>query len=120
MRSASELNRRSPGLTCAVALASAAGTAVGQPVEVRVKGEDPDVSSSIADLIKDRLARYEGVVEIDDDMTPGKSELRVSVLQDRAALYGLTVARHLAAVLGRASRESRRRSTGARETTRST
>jgi len=67
------------------------GPPSGKPVEVRVEGEDPVVLSSIATLLKDRLAEIDGVVEIDDDTRPGKSELRVSVLQDRAALYGLTV-----------------------------
>jgi len=67
------------------------GPPSGDPVEVRVEGEDPVVLSQIAGLLKDRLAGMEGVVEIDDDTIPGKSELRVSVLQDRAALYGLTV-----------------------------
>jgi HAE1 family hydrophobic/amphiphilic exporter-1 len=59
---------------------------------VRVKGEDPGVLNLIADRLKAKLAEYPGVVEIDDDLTPGKSEMRVSVVQDQAALYGLTVA----------------------------
>ncbi len=67
------------------------GPPSGNPVEVRVEGEDPIVLSTIAGLVKGRLAEVPGVVEIDDDTTPGKSEMRVSVIQDRAALYGLTV-----------------------------
>jgi len=67
------------------------GPPSGRPVEVRVRGEDPAVLGVIASSIKKKLAEHEGVVEIDDDLVPGKSEMRVSVLQDRASLYGLTV-----------------------------
>ena len=67
------------------------GPPSGRPVEVRAKGEDPRVLARIADEIKSKLAAYRGVVDIDDDMTRGKSELRVSIVQDEASLYGLTV-----------------------------
>jgi multidrug efflux pump len=67
------------------------GPPSGRPVEVRVKGEDPRVLAKIADEMKAKLAEHQGVVDIDDDMTPGKSELRVSIVQDEASLYGLTV-----------------------------
>jgi multidrug efflux pump subunit AcrB len=68
------------------------GPPSGRPVEVRVKGDDPKMLELLAEKIKTTLAGYEGVVEIDDDLTPGKSEMRVSIIQDQASLYGLTVA----------------------------
>jgi multidrug efflux pump subunit AcrB len=64
----------------------------GRPVEARVKGDDPGMLEFLADRIKNVLSGYEGVVEIDDDLTPGKSEMRVSIVQEQASLYGLTVA----------------------------
>ncbi len=68
------------------------GPPSGRPVEVHVTGEDPKTLEQIADMVKAKLAEYEGVVEIDDDMRAGKSELRVAIDQDKASLYGLTVA----------------------------
>ena len=67
------------------------GPPSGKPVEVRVKGDDPEVLRTIADDMKRTLASYPGVVDIDDDTRPGKSELRASVVQREAALYGLSV-----------------------------
>ncbi|MCD4690431.1 efflux RND transporter permease subunit, partial [bacterium] len=80
-----------PGLTWLSLSRPLQGPPSGMPVEVRVEGEDPVVLSEIAAQIKEKLAGFSGVVEIDDDTTPGKSELRVSVLQSKAALHGLTV-----------------------------
>lgn len=67
------------------------GPPSGKPVEVRVEGDDPEMLEFIAGRIQDKLAEYPGVVEIGDDLTPGKSELRVSVIPGQASLYGLTV-----------------------------
>jgi len=68
------------------------GPPSGRPVEVRVTGEDPRMLEFLAERVKSTLGGYEGVVEIEDDLTPGKSEMRVDVVQDQASLYGLTVA----------------------------
>lgn len=80
-----------PGLTFLSLSRPQQGPPSGQPVEVRVKGDDPRILRRIADEMKAWLAGFPGVVDIDDDMSPGKSELRVSIIQDRASLYGLTV-----------------------------
>jgi multidrug efflux pump subunit AcrB len=81
-----------PGLSSLWLSRPTQGPPSGRPVEVRVKGEDPRMLEFLAGRIKTTLAGYDGVVEIDDDLTPGKSEMRVSVIQEQAALYGLTVA----------------------------
>jgi multidrug efflux pump subunit AcrB len=81
-----------PGLTSLWLSRPTQGPPSGRPVEVRVKGEDPRMLEFLAGRVKTTLAGYDGVVEIDDDLTPGKSEMRVSVIQEQAALYGLTVA----------------------------
>jgi multidrug efflux pump subunit AcrB len=80
-----------PGLTFLSLSRPQQGPPSGRPVEVRVRGENPETLEHIAGLVKATLAEYEGVVEIDDDMRPGKSELRVTIDQDKASLYGLTV-----------------------------
>lgn len=80
-----------PGLTFLSLSRPQQGPPSGQPVEVRVKGDDPRVLRKIADEMKAWLADYPGVVDIDDDTAPGKSELLVSVIQDQATLYGLSV-----------------------------
>jgi len=80
-----------PGVTSLWLSRPQQGPPSGRPVEVRVKGEDPRMLEFLADIIKSTLTDYEGVVEIEDDLTPGKSEMRVSVIQDAASLYGLTV-----------------------------
>ena len=81
-----------PGLMSLSLTRPQQGPPSGKPVEVRVKGEDPAVLERIALQMQEALEQYPGVVEVDDDLTPGKSELRVEVLRDRASLYGLTVA----------------------------
>ena len=81
-----------PGLMSLSLTRPQQGPPSGKPVEVRVKGEDPAVLERIALQMQEALEQYPGLVEVDDDLTPGKSELRVEVLRDRASLYGLTVA----------------------------
>jgi multidrug efflux pump subunit AcrB len=80
-----------PGLASLWLARPQQGPPSGRPVEVRVKGDDPRMLEFLADRVKGILAGYEGVVEIDDDLTPGKSEMRVAIVQDQASLYGLTV-----------------------------
>jgi HAE1 family hydrophobic/amphiphilic exporter-1 len=80
-----------PGVTSLWLARPQQGPPSGRPVEVRVKGEDPKMLEFLADRVKTTLTGYEGVVEIEDDLTPGKSEMRVSVIQDQASLYGLSV-----------------------------
>jgi multidrug efflux pump subunit AcrB len=80
-----------PGLTFLSLSRPQQGPPSGRPVEVRVKGDDPRVLREIADEMKAWLAEFPGVVDIDDDTSPGKSELRVTVIPEQAALYGLSV-----------------------------
>jgi len=79
-----------PGLTFLSLSRPQQGPPSGRPVEVRVKGEDPGVLRRIANEMEALLATYPGVVDIDDDMTPGKSELNARIIPEAAALYGLT------------------------------
>jgi multidrug efflux pump subunit AcrB len=80
-----------PGLTWLSLSRPVQGPPTGMPVEVRIKGDDLETLRAIAGQIRAKLAEFPGVVDIDDDAKPGKSELRVTVDQERASLYGLTV-----------------------------
>ncbi len=62
-----------------------------KPLEIRLQGHDLDQLRRAADEVRDKLATYDGVYDIDDDLVPGKRELLVS-LKPVARALGLTVA----------------------------
>lgn len=62
-----------------------------KPLEIRLLGNDLDELRRAADEVRAKLSEFEGVFDIDDDLRPGKRELRV-VLKSEAANLGLTVA----------------------------
>lgn len=62
-----------------------------KPLEIRLLGNDLDELRLAADEVRAKLDEFEGVFDIDDDLRPGKRELRV-VLKTEAANLGLTVA----------------------------
>ncbi|MCP4250040.1 MAG: efflux RND transporter permease subunit, partial [bacterium] len=64
---------------------------VGKPVEIRLLGQDLEQLRRAADEVRDKLATYAGIYEIEDTLIPGKRELRVS-LKPVARALGLTVA----------------------------
>ncbi|MFQ5589885.1 MAG: efflux RND transporter permease subunit [Phycisphaerae bacterium] len=62
-----------------------------KPIEIRLLGEDLEELRRAADEVGAKLATFDGVFDIDDDLAAGKRELRVS-LKPRASTLGLTVA----------------------------
>lgn len=62
-----------------------------KPLEIRLHGNDLEQLRRAADEVRAELAGYAGVYEIEDDLIPGKRELRVS-LKPVARTLGLTVA----------------------------
>lgn len=62
-----------------------------KPLEIRLLGNNLEEMRRAADEVREKLAEFEGVFDIDDDLRPGKRELRV-VLKPEAANLGLTVA----------------------------
>ncbi|MHC4610814.1 MAG: efflux RND transporter permease subunit, partial [Planctomycetota bacterium] len=62
-----------------------------KPLELRLHGHDLKQLRRAGDEVRDKFATYAGVYEIDDDLLPGKRELRVS-LKPIARTLGLTVA----------------------------
>ncbi|HUU81964.1 MAG TPA: efflux RND transporter permease subunit [Phycisphaerae bacterium] len=62
-----------------------------KPLEIRLHGQDLEQLRQAADEVREKLGGYAGVEEIDDDLVPGKRELRVK-LKPVARTLGLTVA----------------------------
>ncbi len=67
------------------------GPPVGRPVAVRIMGDEFDTLQHIGSRVMGQLAQIRGVVDIAQDFRPGKDEIRVTVDEDRASLYGLSV-----------------------------
>ncbi len=61
-----------------------------KPLEIRLLGEDLEELRNAADELESKLAQYDGVFDVDDDLIPGKRELQVS-LRPGAAALGLTL-----------------------------
>ncbi len=66
------------------------GPPITKPIEVKAKGKYLDELEEVADLVKKELASIHGVIDINDDFSRGKKEMRVEVDGQRAAVYGLT------------------------------
>ncbi len=63
-----------------------AGGPVGADIEVRVRGEDLAVLEAAVDEVRDTLAGYDGVHEIEDDLRRGKLEARLALRPGARAL----------------------------------
>ncbi|MDD4098264.1 MAG: efflux RND transporter permease subunit, partial [Lentisphaeria bacterium] len=62
----------------------------GRPLEIRLRGHSlPELKDAVTDL-KGWFGQFQGVVNLDDDLRPGKPELRFR-LRDEARGIGLTV-----------------------------
>lgn len=62
-----------------------------KPIEIRLHGDDLDQLRAAADEVAAQLATYQGLRDIEDDLHPGKRELRVR-LKPAARNLGLTAA----------------------------
>ena len=65
----------------------------GTPIEFRILGspEQMDEITEVVEVCKAELAKYPGVVDIRDDLTPGKWEYQLKI-NDRAKSLGITLA----------------------------
>ncbi len=68
------------------------GPPAGSPIEVQVRGPDPDEIARLARQVRDYAETIPGVTDVVDDMLTGKRELVVRVDSERAAMYGLNPA----------------------------
>jgi multidrug efflux pump subunit AcrB len=81
-----------PGVKSLQVFRTQTGPPIGPPVEVKVKGPYLRELREVADLVKEELRQIPGVVDVRDDFVPGKRELKIRLNEDKAALYGLTMA----------------------------
>ncbi|MDT8389949.1 MAG: efflux RND transporter permease subunit [Lentisphaeria bacterium] len=63
----------------------------GRPIEVRLRGRDLDELKTAARELHDWFGQYEGVVNLADDLRPGKPELRLRMREDAHGI-GITAA----------------------------
>ena len=63
----------------------------GAPIDISLMGEDLEEILSAAELLKEHLARYDGIYQIRDSWREGKSEFRIR-LKPESATLGLTTA----------------------------
>ena len=75
-------------------------------VVVQIKGKDFDELQQLAQNVGDKLAKVEGLTEIDNGLTDSTPEYRLVVDKDKAAEYGLTVAQVYQAVQGKLKESS--------------
>lgn len=68
------------------------GPPAGNPIEVQVRGPDPEEIARLARQVRDYAETIPGVTDVVDDMLTGKRELVVRVDSERAAMYGLNPA----------------------------
>ena len=66
------------------------GPPQGEDVEVKVKGPRFERLMNLADLLKGSLQQMNGVYDIRDDISTGKSEVRIYLKPEKAYQYGLT------------------------------
>jgi len=62
----------------------------GKDIEIWLLGDDYDMLLAASAELQERLAKFKGVYEIEDDYRPGKTELRIS-LKPLAYTLGLTL-----------------------------
>ena len=61
----------------------------GRPIEVRLRGHDLETLKAAAEDMKIWFARFAGVINLSDDLRPGKPEIRVRIRNDAYGI-GLT------------------------------
>lgn len=66
------------------------GPPQGQDVEVKVKGKHFNQLVEIAERLKGTLSEIDGVEDIRDDFRVGKSELRIYLKPEKAAIFGMS------------------------------
>ena len=62
----------------------------GAPIEVWLQGDDMSALLAASAELKDKLATYDGVYQIEDDYRPGRTEVRIN-LKPHARTLGITL-----------------------------
>jgi len=76
------------------------GPPQGYPVSFEVSGADFDVLGNLADSVRSRLAKVEGLVNISTDYDPVRPELSISIDRDQAKRLGVSTSDVAMAVRG--------------------
>lgn len=69
------------------------GPPTGKPISVKVQGKYLEDIKKAALALQDSIRKIEGTFGVVDDFPPGKQEIRVTVDEEKAALYGFSVQR---------------------------
>jgi HAE1 family hydrophobic/amphiphilic exporter-1 len=62
----------------------------GKPVEISLYGEDLEELSSLANRVAEEIGKIKGVTGVEISLKKAKPELRINILRDKAAYFGLT------------------------------
>jgi HAE1 family hydrophobic/amphiphilic exporter-1 len=62
----------------------------GKPVEISLYGEDLEELSSLANTVAEEIGKIKGVTGVEISLKKAKPELRINILRDKAAYFGLT------------------------------
>ena len=81
-----------PGMERVIYRKVQSGPPVAPPVGFRVRGDDYEGLIETAALLRERLASYPELFNIEDTLQSGTPELRIRINEERAAAYGLSVA----------------------------
>ncbi|TFG84777.1 MAG: efflux RND transporter permease subunit [Spirochaetales bacterium] len=68
------------------------GPPIVPPVGFRIRGDDYDALIDTATALRERLAGYPELINIEDTLQTGTPELRIRVNEERASAYGVSVA----------------------------
>ena len=67
------------------------GPPTGRDVEIRIRGDNLERLQQISDVVQNELENIPGVTDIADSFIDGKPEIKIVPIQDRLALYNLSV-----------------------------
>lgn len=76
------------------------GMGSGEPISIKVKGNNLDILEEISDDFKDIVESVEGTREVKTSLGDAVSELEVLVNKENAAAYGLTTGQIISSVRG--------------------
>ena len=62
----------------------------GKPVEISLYGEDLEELSSLANTVAEEIGKIKGITGVEISLKKAKPELRINILRDKAAYFGLT------------------------------
>jgi len=74
------------------------GVGAGNSIEFKIFGDDLDQLTDLSLQVEDKIAKVEGVRDIQNSMKEGKPELHLIINKDKAFRYGITTAQIASAV----------------------